>query len=203
MIRQIERNKTVCDIVVLTWNKLELTKKFITSYLKHTLLSTRVIFVDNNSTDGTKEYLRSLTDTDHCQFHVIYNSKNEGFVTGVNQGLNIVSAPYIGIVNNDVIFTDGWLNEIIALFQKRPEIGLLNPNSNTLAAKVPAGTSLDNFAKNLKKNKKGCFVEMPFCVGFCMVIKNETFKKADKLSNEFYPMFFEDTDYSLKVRIIL
>ena len=57
---------------------------------------------------------------------------------------------------------------------------------------------MENFARDLRDKCKETFVEMPFCVGFCMVIKREVIDKIGGLSEEFYPMYFEDTDYSMK-----
>ncbi|MGE4357000.1 MAG: glycosyltransferase family 2 protein, partial [Candidatus Omnitrophota bacterium] len=41
---------------------------------------------------------------------------------------------------------------------------------------------------------------MPFCIGFCMLTKREVIRKIGGLSSEYFPMFFEGTDYSMKVK---
>jgi GT2 family glycosyltransferase len=51
----------------------------------------------------------------------------------------------------------------------------------------------------MRNKQKGVFVEMPFCIGFCMVIRREVINKIGGLSEEFHPIFFEDSDYSMKV----
>ena len=45
------------SIILLTFNKLEYTKKCIESIKKYTSGNYEIIVVDNNSTDGTKEWL--------------------------------------------------------------------------------------------------------------------------------------------------
>lgn len=188
-----------CDIVVLTWNQLDVIKTFIESFLSNTTLPSRLIIVDNGSNDGTKEYLSSLKDTPDCAFKIILNKENKGYVGGMNQGLESSDAPYVCLANNDLIFTKGWLEEIISVFEKYENIGLLNPNSNNLGTRTPKGTSLPDFAADLKNRYKGLFVEMPFCIGFCMVVKREVIDKVGGMSEEFHPIFFEDSDYSMKV----
>jgi len=104
------------------------------------------------------------------------------------------------LANNDLIFTKGWLEEIISVFKKYDNIGVLNPNSNNLGTRAASGNSLEGFAKDLRNKYEGIFVEMPFCIGFCMVIKREIIDKIGGFSEEFAPLFFEDSDYSMKVK---
>ena len=186
-----------CDIIVLTYNKLELTKEFFKS-LQAVDVPARIIAIDNASSDGTADYLKSFKDTHNHRFDCIYNSQNTGFVNGMNQGLALAESDYICLANNDIIFTKGWLSEIIALFERHQEIGLLNPNSNTLGTKPGKDEPIESLAENLQNRYKGVFVEMPFCIGFCMVIRKALVDKIGGLSAEYAPMFFEDTDFSKK-----
>lgn len=189
----------LCDVIVPTWNKCELIKQFIASYLASINLPTRLIIIDNGSTDGTKDFLTSLKDTPNCKFEIILNQDNLGYIKGVNQGFDIIQSPYVCLANNDLLFTKGWLEELLAVFNKDSRIGLLNPNSNNLGAHLPSGMSIDDFALTLRSQYQGSFTEMPFCIGFCMCVKKEVIQKIGKLSEEFFPMFFEDSDYSLRV----
>ncbi|MCK4917995.1 MAG: glycosyltransferase family 2 protein [Candidatus Omnitrophica bacterium] len=190
--------KCVCDVIMLTWNQLETTKVCIESYFKNTIVSTRLIVIDNDSDDSTRIYLSSLKDTVNCKVQVIFNKENLGFVRGMNQGIEISDAPYVCLANNDLIFTKGWLKEIIDVFDKYKNLGVLNPNSNNLGDTPRKDISLESFGDKLKEKKQGVFIEMPYCIGFCMVIRKQVIEKIGGLSDEFYPMFFEDTDYSLK-----
>ncbi len=189
-----------CDVVMLTYNKLDFTRQCISSFLSNTHIPCRLILIDNASTDGTKEYLTSLKDTANCRIKLVFNEDNRGFVGGMNQGVKISTAPYVCLANNDLLFTEGWLDEAISIFKKYASIGLLNPDSNSLGTHVPVGVSLKDFGRQLYSKRKGIFSEMPFCVGYCMLIKREVIEKVGGLSEEFYPMFFEDSDYSLKVK---
>jgi O-antigen biosynthesis protein len=187
----------VCDIVVLTYNKLEFTKGFFKS-LEVVELPVRIIAIDNASSDGTPDYLKSLENSHNREFLVVCNTKNLGFVRGMNQGLALAESDYICLANNDIVFTKSWLSEIIELFEKHKEIGLINPNSNTLGAKPVDGETIESLSESLRNRYRGVFVEMPFCIGFCMVMRKVLFEKAGGLSAEYAPMFFEDTDFSKK-----
>lgn len=188
------------DIIALTWNNKQVTRDFVESFLGNTAISTRLIIIDNGSSDGTTEYLSSLKDSGNCIIKVVLNRENKGFVGGMNQGIEASNAPYVCLANNDLIFTKGWLEEIISVFKKYDNIGVLNPNSNNLGTPPASGNSLEGFAKDLRNKYEGIFVEMPFCIGFCMVIKREIIDKIGGFSEEFAPLFFEDSDYSMKVK---
>jgi len=185
------------DIIVLNWNQKELTTDFVNSFLANTTIPCRLIIIDNGSDDGSVEYLLSLKDTAACKFKIVVNKENLGFVGGMNQGIEISAAPYVCLANNDLLFSKGWLDEILAVFEKDERIGVLNPNSNNLGEHLN-GATIESVAERLYRDFKGVFVEMPFCIGFCMFIRREVILKTGGLSKEFYPMFFEDTDYSLK-----
>ncbi len=193
-------NNFQCDIIVLTWNHLELTKIFFESLLSSTSLKIRIIVVDNGSIDGTREYLGKLKEELTDKLEVIFNQENVGFVRGVNQGLAVSSAPYVCLANSDLIFTKGWLDEAIGLFESNKLIGILNPNSNTLGTHVKSKEPIESWASNLKNRYSGIFVEMPFCTGFCMIMRRDIIDKSKGLSEDYIPMFFEDSDISMKAK---
>lgn len=191
-----------CDVIVLTWDHLDLTKKFFDSFWENTPPSVRIIVVDNASTDGTPAYLREMKahPVNGPRIEVVFNGENKGFVRGVNQGFALSRAPYICLANNDLVFTKGWLDEIMTLFRQYPSLGILNPNSNTLGVRPALEESLESFSASLREKNAGQLCEMPFCSGFCMVLKRDILDKNSGLSEEYIPMFFEDTDISMKAK---
>lgn len=191
-------NDVKCDIIVLTWNQKKIIQTFVKSFLDNTTVKCRLIIIDNGSSDGTKEYLQTLQDTPLCNFKIIINQDNKGFVGGMNLGIEVSTAPYVCLANNDLLFTNGWLEEIVSVFESNKNIGVLNPNSNNLGLFPSKGESIETLAGKLIKSRKSIFIEMPFCIGFCMFIRREVIQKVGGLSKEFYPIFFEDTDYSVK-----
>ena len=187
------------DIIVLNWNRQDVTRNFVESFFKHTSVPCRLIIIDQGSTDGSPAYLRSLKGNETCKLAVVCNDDNKGFIGGMNQGMAMADADYVGLANNDLLFTDGWLEEILSVFEKNKKIGLLNPNSNNLGVHAGPGQSIDDLAAGLHRTYDGHFSEMPFCIGFCMFIRREAVRRAGLLSTYLDFMFFEDTDYSMKI----
>jgi len=115
-----------CDIIIVTHNGLEYTKKCIESVEANTQnVSHRYILVDNNSTDGTLEYLKTISDST-----LISNKENLGFVKGMNQGYDKVNAKYIVWLNNDTIVTPNWLSNLISHLENDPNAAVIGPMRN-------------------------------------------------------------------------
>lgn len=189
----------LCDIIILTWNQLDLTKRVLESILKHTLLPCRVILIDNGSCDGTVDFLKTLNGNATVKIEKIFNKENLGFVRAVNQGMQISQADYICLMNNDCLVTPGWLSRMIEVARSTPQIGIVNPASNTLGIRPARNQSIDDYNRQIVDYKNE-YVELDSCVGFCMLIKRELIEKVGYLSEEFSPLFFEDTDYSMRAK---
>ena len=83
-----------------------------------------LIATDNGSTDGTASYLAGVRDMAAAPVTIITNPKNVGFPAAVNQGLRAARGEYLVLLNNDVVVTDGWLDQLIALVNAKTERAL-------------------------------------------------------------------------------
>ena len=186
-----------CDIIIPIWNHLEFTRDCINNIAKNTKCPFRLILIDNGSRKEAQNYLASLLKRTNLEIKIIRNETNLGFVKAVNQGLRESKAPYICVMNNDTIVTDGWLTELIDLAGSDSRIGLVNPSSNNLGQKPPFG-NIAKYAKTLKKFK-GEFIEMGAALGFCLLIKRDIFEKIGFFDEIYGVGNFDDTDYSRRV----
>jgi len=130
---------------------------------------------------------------------LLQNETNEGFPRGMNRGIRASSAPYVCVLNNDLRFTDGWLEELIQVAQAHPELGVLNPASSTFGDAPPAGMPLEAYARS-RHDQRGRYGEVGMCVGFCMLIKREVLDRIGGLSEEVERIFFEDEDFCMRAQ---
>ena len=137
--------KERCDIVIPVWNHLEMTRDCVNSIKEHTRFPYGLIIIDNASDKQTAEYLHSLTRQSDLKVVILRNEENKGFIKAVNQGLQYSDAPYVCIMNNDTIVTDGWLSEMIDILLENSEVGIINPSSNTLG-QFPGKLDIDTYA---------------------------------------------------------
>ena len=113
-------------ILITTYNRLNLLKRTLESLhesLKNDKNDVTIFIVDDGSTDGTIEFLRSFT-LPHPRifgYETIYHKKNMGLRTSLNDGLRLISKEdfdYISYNQDDVEFKEGWLQECIDWWER-------------------------------------------------------------------------------------
>jgi GT2 family glycosyltransferase len=97
------------SITFACYNQLEYTQQCVNSLVRHGFDLSRAAVVDNASHDGTSEYLASLPLGAH-----ISNRKNMGCGVAWNQGALALQAEWTVVMNNDVVVSKGWLDNLIA-----------------------------------------------------------------------------------------
>lgn len=173
-----------CNIIIPVWNEKELTERCIENIQVNTATPYKIILIDNASDIETTSYLKKISEKNEGTIILIRNEINVGFPKAVNQGIAISNAPYLCVLNNDTEPYHSWLEEMIRIAESDSAIGIVNPSSNNLGQPEP----LEGFS--------GKWIEMPSCIGFCMLIKKEVVKKIGMLDEIYSPGNFEDTDFS-------
>lgn len=181
------------SIITLTYNHLDYTKKFIESLAKYTK-EYELIIVDNGSTDGTREYLKSLHNV-----KLILNDENMGFSKGNNQGIEIAEGEFIGFLNNDILLYPDWFEEIEKVFTNEPRAAFVSPRHVNPHYDDTNEYKYLNFYKNIY----GCDYEKSFdeCVFSCVITKKKVLDDIGVFDEYYTPAFFEDND--IKYRAIL
>ncbi len=95
-------------ITFACYNQVEYTRQCVDSMIKHGVDLSRVVAVDNGSTDETRSYLETLPLGGR-----IYNKANLGCGVAWNQGALALQAEWTIIINNDVLVSHGWIEDLI------------------------------------------------------------------------------------------
>jgi GT2 family glycosyltransferase/Flp pilus assembly protein TadD len=201
-----ERLTFDCSIIIPVFNKEELTRQCLTRLAEVTDgCSYEVIVVDNNSTDGTKEFLATLSG----DIGVITNPDNYGFAKACNQGAASARGRFLVFLNNDTIPKPGWLMALVNEVQQYPDVAivgskLLYPDETIQHAGVV-------FSKNcltpyhVFRGARGDLQsvnqrrEFQVVTAACMLVRREEFEVVGGF-DEIYQNGFEDVDLCLKVR---
>jgi glycosyltransferase involved in cell wall biosynthesis len=105
----------LASIIIPGCKPLELIRPCITALRRYTRRPWELIVIDDGSSDEMSAYLESVRDAVSVPVTVITNVTSRGIAAAINQGLKAARGEYLVLLNNDVVVTDGWLGQLIAL----------------------------------------------------------------------------------------
>lgn len=193
--------RPVISIIIVTYNSLNDIGRCLLSIKAYTDIPYEVIVIDNNSADGTKDYLKSIKE-----HHIILNNKNIGFAKACNQGIKNAKGEYIVLLNPDTEVTTGWAWRMMLHF--RDGVGAVGPVSNYVAGlqkyelyrKTDLGKADNNgISDSLYAWNKNRSVETKLLIGFCMMIRRSVMDDIGMLDEDFF-LGIEDLEYSWRLR---
>ncbi|UCD38313.1 MAG: glycosyltransferase, partial [Fidelibacterota bacterium] len=203
---RVRDEQPLVSIVMLTFNALEYTKRCVDSLSQHTAYPHEIIFVDNGSTDGTKDYLRDLVAT-NANYQLIDNETNVGFSAGNNQGAKEARGKYLLLLNNDVLVADGWLESLVSGLERDERIGMIGPISNHISglqqlADIPYQNDEEyyGFAKTIRTANQGKVTPRRRIAGFAILVRRALYDQLGGLDETFSSGNYEDDDLCLRAR---
>lgn len=122
------------SLMMITYNRLELTKNTLWNIFETIHSNINLIIVDNGSTDGTVEVLENIKNNigkTNINLIVKYNKTNKGIAIGRNQGLKLavdLKSDWLCTIDNDVELPDGWLEECINILKLNPQYAAIGVN---------------------------------------------------------------------------
>ena len=201
------RNQGLTSVVVPCFNELSYTRQCVAALARHTRRLWELIVVDNGSTDGTATYLQGVHDAAPFPVTSITNPENRGFPVACNQGLRAARGEYLVLLNNDVVVTDAWLDQLIALADSDPRIGMTGPMSNyatppQLVEAVPYSDldAMHRFAAQWRNEHRGQWQTVAKLSGFCLLIKRRVLDAVGGLDERFGIGLCDDDDLAIRVQ---
>lgn len=183
-----------CDIILPTCGQLALIKDCIESLIRSTKYPYRLIVIDNGNSDEASRYLKSMSASGSLDMALIKPDENLGWIRSINHGLEFSKdSEYVSFQNDDTVFTEGWLEEVVSVFEKDPKIGIANPEWEK-----PEGVDINEYAAELRRKYAGQTIDMDWCRGHCFVVKREVLDKLGGFDPVYIPVYYDDRDYSLK-----
>lgn len=179
-IRQEQHPKF--SFVILVHNRLDMTKQCIDSILA-TVSNFELIIVDNGSTDNSVEWIKSRVPN----AVIIRNEKNLGVPIARNQGIKASTTDYLVIMDNDVICSYGWFEDMFQVIRQGYDaVGL-------------EGWQIDySFSASYKCNDPK--ERFDYLGGACTIFKRKVFETVGLLDEGFSPAYYEDVDISVRAK---
>jgi GT2 family glycosyltransferase len=153
-------------ITFACYNQLDYTKQFIASLDRDEVDFSRVVAVDNGSTDGTREWLAQQGFG-----AVILNNRNLGCGAAWNQGALAIQSKWTVVMNNDVLCAKGWLRNLLDAAEEN-QLHIASP------AMVEGELNYDfaHWAQEAEVKMKG-YVRRNAPHAVCMAIREDVWNK--------------------------
>jgi GT2 family glycosyltransferase len=119
-----ERHAVDVSALIVNWNTCRHLRECLQS-IQRTVkgLELEVIVVDNASSDGSAEMVRS----EFPWVFLLANRENVGFARGNNLALSRASGGYLLVMNPDVVLLDGTLEGLVAFAREHTDAGIISP----------------------------------------------------------------------------
>lgn len=192
------------SVCMVTFGAREWVERSLRSLIDHTPPGYELIVVDNGSTDGTAEMLRSRLQG----ATVVLPGRNLGFAAGNDLAAAHARGRYLCLLNPDAIVPAGWLPPLLAPFDQDPTVGatvpafiwpdgVLQEAGSVVEADglvVAYGARGDADDPELRFPR-----EVPYASAACLVIRRSTFLGLGGLDPAYGVGYYEDVDLAFEL----
>ncbi len=211
------------SVVIVNWNVRDLLGRCLESVISevnrdavHQPLNTEIIVVDNASTDGSVELIRSLFP----QVNLIANAENRGFTVGNNQGIAAANGRYLLLLNPDTEVLANAITELVQYMDAHPEVGLVGPQLLHSDGQVQSSrrrfpsvatlffesTWLESLAPPsllrryyVLDKPDDATIDVDWVVGAAMLARRQAIQQVGRLGERFF-MYSEELDWCRRIK---
>ena len=205
------------SIVVPLYKRLDFLEQQLAQFvLDPEMRDVDVIYVLDSPEDA--EYLHAFA----LQLYRLYSvpfrlatlTRNGGFSAANNLGASLARAPFLLLLNSDVLpDRPGWLGQLVSFYDSTPRIGALSPmllyEDDTLQFAGlyfdrPEGAHIwsnEHFYKGLHRDLPAANQArpVPAVTGACLLISTELFRRFGGLRGFYVQGDYEDSDLCLRL----
>jgi len=194
------------SVVIVSWNGERFLEPCLSAVLAQTLEDYEIIVVDNGSTDGSVELVRSRFPG----VRLIENKRNLGYAGGANVGFQSATGEVLALLNQDTVPHPDWLAELLAVLDGDKEIGIVGSKilSTDGVTLQHAGAYLPwplvqgiHYGRGEKdEGQYNELREVDYVTGAAMAIKRPVLEAVGLFDEGFFPGYFEDVDLCFRAR---
>ena len=195
------------SIVTINYNNISVTLDLLLSIRECTYKNLDVIVVDNGSDLDPVEMIKKTFP----EVIAIRSAKNLGFSGGNNLGIKYAKGEFIFFVNNDTLFAENVLVELIKPFYEDDKIGIISPKviyyetPNIIqyagATQINSLTGRNKIIGQGENDNNDLFKSgfTYFAHGAAMIIRRSLVERVGVFPEIFF-LYYEELDYSYRTR---
>jgi O-antigen biosynthesis protein len=191
------------SIVLVLFNRAELTLQCLRSIAEQGFERLEVIIVDNASADDTSRMLKLVEGA-----RIIRNTENRNFLLGVNQGAEQARGEYLLILNNDTQLLPGTLHSALNTIRSGTDIGAVGGRLILVDWTLQEAGSIvfrdgsclgygrgdDPFAPMYMFPR-----DVDYCSAAFLLTPLATWRRLGGFNEAFRPAYYEDSDYCARL----
>lgn len=191
------------SILLVLYNRAELTLQCLHSILRHHTAPYEVIIVDNASTDETASLLKRVKGA-----RVVRNETNVHYLHACNQAARLARGRYLLLLNNDAQMLGDCITAAVETLNSAPDIGavggcILLPDGSL----QEAGSIVwnDGSCSGYGRGRAPFTPEFMFrrnvdyCSAVFLLTRRDLFLGLGGFDEAFAPAYYEDTDYCARL----
>ncbi len=205
----MKKNKTqpLVSIITINYNQAQATYELLQSIKKVTYSNYEVIVVDNASKENPKPLINALFP----EVTVILSEENLGFAGGNNLGIAAAKGKYLFFVNNDTELTENVMEQLLAMFEEVPNLGMVSPKicyyDEPNRIQYVGFTRINPYtARNttigeheIDEGQYSQPVPTPYAHGAAMMVKREVIENVGLMAETFF-LYYEELDWCERIR---
>ncbi|WP_159452307.1 glycosyltransferase [Singulisphaera sp. GP187] len=169
------------SVIVPCLGRLESTRRSVAALLRHTRRPWELIAVTRKAAGVVPAYLAGIGDANRVPVKVVVAPDVKRTRAAWHFGIQEARGDYVALLGAGTSVTDAWLDQLVALADSDPAIGMVAPMSNAAAPPQRvewsaesgdgAGHDLDEFAARWRAEHRGRWFRAESLGGRCLLVK--------------------------------
>ena len=194
--------------VILNTNRRDDTLACLDSLARATYKNHSIVVLDNHSTDGSVEAVRSA----YPAVQIIQLTENRGYAGNNNVGIQVAmeqNADWVLVLNEDTILAADCLERLVEVGERDPKIGMVGPlvyhyDEPDVIQSAGGWTNRYWEAGHIGKDEKdqGKFVApraVDWLTGCGILVRRAVIEQVGMLDDKFF-IYYEETEWCVRAR---